>query len=134
MMLCKHCKQNEIPPGRSLYCSNRCGRAACKLRERLALRIHADTSQRARRSCLRCGTEFMGDGPWNRICPYCKRTQPDVQIIGVHGRACADCGGPMRGVSIVSRYCIACRRRRLTEKILRSGKRIAAEPSTNTTE
>lgn len=31
--------------------------------------------QRKRRRCLRCGKLFMSEGPWNRICPRCAKTE-----------------------------------------------------------
>ena len=78
-MICQRPGCNrEIPQGRRKYCCSTCSRAVN--RQRVLVTAHAlrvttenDNFELKLRSCLSCGAEFLSDGPWNRICPRCKR-------------------------------------------------------------
>jgi hypothetical protein len=69
-----------LPEGRRKYCSDACGRTASRikcaaengfLRHTTAVE-HLELKERV---CLSCRSSFLSDGPWNRICPRCKRRE-----------------------------------------------------------
>lgn len=69
---------NEVPAGRRKYCCEACSRIANRQRVLAAahvLRMATDGENLdvKPRLCLVCGRHFLSDGPWNRICPRCKR-------------------------------------------------------------
>ena len=61
---------NVVPPGRRKYCSEEWSAA-----RRSRLRAQAYRRERlvkyAPRTCLCCGSRFLSEGPWNRICAGC---------------------------------------------------------------
>jgi len=66
-----------VPPGRRKYCSVECSKIVNRrsAAERSRLRAQAYRRERmvkyAPRTCLACGSAFLSEGPWNRICPSC---------------------------------------------------------------
>ncbi len=85
---------NEIPPGRSAYCSNYCSRLVKNNRLYDARRRETSednlryNSQEKIRTCLQCSHHFPSDGPWNRICSHCTRNSrapPRARAVHVAG-------------------------------------------------
>ena len=71
---------NEVPAGRRKYCCSQCGKIAHRRMAALELTQNRVRSQDEHldvksRTCLRCNTRFKSDGPWNRLCPKCKRRE-----------------------------------------------------------
>ena len=71
---------NVVPPGRRKYCCAECGKIAHRRKAAMELSLSRARSQSDHldvkvRICLRCNTRFRSDGPWNRLCPKCKRRE-----------------------------------------------------------
>jgi len=66
-----------VPPGRRKYCSVECSKIVNRrsAAERSRMRAEAYRNDRlvkyAPRTCLSCGSSFLSEGPWNRICGGC---------------------------------------------------------------
>lgn len=77
-MICQREGCNRpVPPGRRKYCCVECSKIVNRrsAAERSRMRAEAYRQDRlvkfAPRKCLSCGTTFMSEGPWNRICTNC---------------------------------------------------------------
>ena len=66
-----------VPPGRRKYCSEECSKIVNRRSAAERSRLRAQVYRRERmvkyapRTCLSCGSAFLSEGPWNRICLAC---------------------------------------------------------------
>jgi hypothetical protein len=82
-----------VPPGRRKYCSVECSKIVNRrsAAERSRLRAQAYRRERrvkyAPRTCLACGSTFLSEGPWNRICADCSERNDAYSYSRASGNA-----------------------------------------------
>ena len=76
-----------VPRGRRKYCSDDCRLKATAARRASFRRKQSErlgSGRRAtirHRACLRCGRQFLSQGPWNRFCENCAQRNARIRCI-----------------------------------------------------
>ncbi len=82
-----------VPPGRRKYCSVECSKIVNRRSAAERSRLRAQVYRRERmvkyapRTCLACGSSFLSEGPWNRICLACSERNDAYSYARARGNA-----------------------------------------------